>query len=174
MKSRASRAPEEVGGLEESHARIHWVDFDILHSTRLGRKRTQQIELELNSAEAGAADRAVSRLGRLDTPASVRKLLQLYCDGLTQLDRNGSLASTLRESSQLDVIPSCASKPRFPIHPANVPSSLPQLLADPVTQGKISELSRSYPNDGASKPEWEAKAKRDGLQQNISQRLTLS
>src|SRR6266480_313229 len=36
------------------------------------------IQSELNSAEPGAADRAIGRLGRLDTVASIRKLLHLY------------------------------------------------------------------------------------------------
>ncbi len=153
------KSAEEGGGLENLTLESNWVDFDILPlDPAWAAAELSSIELELNSAEAGAADRAVSRLGRLDTPASVRKLLQLYLRRADTAGPEWSLASTLRESSQLGVIlPALEAALSDPS--TNVPSSLPQLLADLHTRKDLGVVT-SYPNDGASKPEWEAKAKR--------------
>jgi hypothetical protein len=153
------KSAEEGGGLENLTLVSDWVDFDILPSDPAwDAAELSSIELELNSAEAGAADRAVSRLGRLDTAASARKLLHLYLRRTDTAGPEWLLASALRESSQLDVIiPALEAALSDPS--TNVPSSLPQLLADLHTR-KDFGVATAYPNDDASRPEWEAKAKR--------------
>ena len=153
------KSAEEGGGLENLTLESNLVDFDILPpDPAWDAAELNSIELELNSAEAGAADRAVGRLGRLDTPASVRKVLQLYLRRADTAGPEWLLASTLRESSQLDVIiPAFEAALSDPS--TNVPSSLPQLLADLHTRKDLGAVT-AYPNDDASKPEWEAKAKR--------------
>lgn len=104
------------------------------------------------------ADRAIGRLGRLDTAASVRELLQLYLLQAETAAPEWLLVSALRESSQFEVIiPALEAALSDPS--ANVPSTLPQLLADLHTRKDCGVLP-PYPTDDAKKPEWNAKAKR--------------
>ena len=153
------KSAEEGGGLENLTLGSNWVDFDILPSDPAwDAAELSSIELELSSAEAGAADRAVSLLGRLDTAASARKLLQLYLRRADTAGPEWLLASALRESSQLNVIIP-ALETALSDSSTNVPTSLPQLLADLHTRKDLGVVT-AYPNDDASKPEWEAKAKR--------------
>lgn len=153
------KSAEEGGGVENLTLESNSAEFDILPpDPSWAAAELSSIELELNSAEPGAANRAIGRLGRLDTAASVRKLLQLY---LLRAETDGPewlLAYTLRESSQLEVIiPALEAALSDPS--TDVPSSLPQLLADLRTRKDLGVMT-AYPNDDASKPEWEAKAKR--------------
>jgi hypothetical protein len=91
----------------------------------------------------------------LDSVASARKLLQLY---LLRPEKEGSVLSTLRESSQLEVIiPALETALSDPS--TDVPSTLPQLLADLHTRKDLG-VRPPYPADEASEPEWEAEAKR--------------
>jgi hypothetical protein len=93
----------------------------------------------------------------LDTIASVRKLLQFY---LLQIEIAGPewlVASTLRESSQLEmIIPALEAALSDPS--TKIPSTLPQLLADLHTRKDLGTLP-PYPTDDASKLEWTATAK---------------
>jgi hypothetical protein len=150
---------EEGGGLENLTLESNWVDFDILPpDSAWAAAETSSIELELNSTEAGITERAVGRLGLLDTSASSQRLVQLYLRSADTAAPEWLLASTLRESSQLDVIiPALEAALSDPF--TNVPSSLPQLLADLHTRKDLGVMT-AYPNDDATKPEWEAKAKR--------------
>jgi len=153
------KSAEEGGGVENLTLESNSAEFDILPpDPSWAAAELSSIELELNSAEPGAANRAIGRLGRLDTAASVRKLLQLY---LLRAETDGPewlLAYTLRESSQLEVIiPALEAALSDPS--TDVPSSLPQLLADLRTRKDLGVMT-AFPNDDASKPEWEAKAKR--------------
>ncbi len=85
-------------------------------------------------------------------------LLQLY---LLRADAAGPewlLASTLRESSQHEVIiPALEAALSDPS--TNVPSTLPKLLADLHARKDLGVLP-PYPTDDAKKPERNAKAKR--------------
>jgi hypothetical protein len=153
------KSAEEGGGLENLTLESNGVEFDILPpDPAWAAAELNSIQLELNSAEPGAVDRAVGRMGRLDTSDSVRKLLQLY---LLQAERAGPewlLVSALRESSQLEVIiPALEAALSDPS--TNVPSTLPQLLADLHARKDLGVLP-PYPTDDAKKPEWNAKAKR--------------
>jgi len=84
------KSAEEGGGLENLALESNWVEFDILApDPAWAAAELNSIQLELSSAEPGAVDRAVGRLGRLDTSASVRKLLQLYLRGADTSVPNG-------------------------------------------------------------------------------------
>jgi len=152
------KSAEEGGGLEKFTLESNAVEFDVLPpELAWAAAELSSIQSELNSAERGATERAVGRLGRLDTPDAVRELLQVY---LRRVDAAGSewlAASTLRESSQLEVIiPTLEAAISDPS--TNVPSSLPQLLADLQTRKDLGVLP-PYPTDDAKKHEWNAKTK---------------
>jgi len=153
------KSADEGGGLENLTLESNSVEFYILPpDPSWAAAELDSIQLELNSTEAGAVDRAVGRLGRLDTPASVRKLLQIYLGRADTAVPEWLLASTLRESSQLEaIVPALEAALSDPS--TNVPSSLPQLLADLHTRKDLG-VQPPYPTDDAKKPEWEAKAKR--------------
>jgi len=153
------KSAEEGGGLENLALESNWVEFDILApDPAWAAAELNSIQLELSSAEPGAVDRAVGRLGRLDTSASVRKLLQLYLRGADTSVPEWLVASALRESSQLEVIiPALEAALSDPS--TSVPSTLPQLLADLHTRKDLGVLP-PHPTDDARKPEWDAKAKR--------------
>jgi hypothetical protein len=152
------KSAEEGGGVENLTLESNWVEFDVLPlDAAWAAAELNSIQLELNSPEPGAADRAVGRLGRLDTPASVGKLVQLYL----RADAAGPewlVASALRESSELEVI-IAALEAALSDPSTNVPSTLPQLLADLHTRKDLG-VQPPYPTDDASKAEWEAKTKR--------------
>src|SRR6267378_1242187 len=149
----------EGGGVENLTLESKWVEFDILPpDPAWAAAELNSIQSELNSAEPGAADRAIGRLGRLDTAGSVRRLLQLYLLRAETAGPEWLVASTLRESSQLEVIiPALEAALSDPS--TNVPSTLPQLLADLHTRKDLGVLP-PYPTDDAKKPELNAKAKR--------------
>ncbi len=151
------KTAEEGGGLDHLTLESNWVEFDVLPlDPAWAATELNSIQLELDSAEPGAADRGIGRLGRLDTAASVRKLLQLYLLPAESAGPEWTLVSSLGESSQLEVIiPALEAALSDPS--SNVPSTLPQLLADLHTRKDLGVLP-PYPTDDASKPEWEAKA----------------
>jgi len=153
------KTTEEGGGLEHLTLESNEIEFDILPpDPAWAAAELNSIQSELNSAEPGAADLAIGRLGRLDTVASVRKLLQLYLLRAETAGPEWLVASTLRGSSQLEVIiPALEAALSDPS--TKVPSTLPQLLADLHTRKDLGVLP-PYPTDDASKPEWNAKAKR--------------
>jgi hypothetical protein len=153
------KTSEEGGGLEHLTLESNEIEFDILPpDPAWAAAELNSIQYELNSAEPGVADRAIGRLGRLDTVASVRKLLQLYLVRAETAGPEWLVASTLRESSQLEVIiPALEAALSDPS--TNVTSTLPQLLADLHTRKDLGVLP-PYPTDDASKPEWNANAKR--------------
>jgi hypothetical protein len=153
------KTAEEGGGLEHLALESNEIEFDILPpDPAWAAAELNSIQSELNSAEPGAADRAIGRLGRLDTVASVRKLLQLYLLRTETAGPEWLVVSTLRESSQLEIIiPALEAALSDPS--TNIPSTLPQLLADLHTRKDLDVLP-PYPTDDASKPEWNAKAKR--------------
>jgi hypothetical protein len=153
------KSAEEGGGVENLTLESNWVEFDILPpDPAWAAAELNSIQPELNSAEPGVADRAIGRLGRLDTVASVRKLLQLYLLRAETAGPEWLVASTLRESSQLEVIiPALEAALSDPS--TNVLSTLPQLLADLQSRKDLGVLP-PYPTDDAKKPDWNAKAKR--------------
>lgn len=153
------KSAEEGGGVENLTLESNWVEFDILPpDPAWAAAELNSIESELNSSEPGVADRAIGRMGRLDTLASVRKLLQLYLLRAETAGPEWLVASTLRESSQLEVIiPALEAALSDPS--TNVPTTLPQLLADLQSRKDLGVLP-SYPTDDAKKPDWNAKAKR--------------
>lgn len=153
------KTAEEGGGVERLTLESNAVEFDILpRDPAWAAAELSGIESELHSAEPGAANRAIGRLGRLDTPASARELVQLYLGRADAAASEWLLAPTLRESSQLEVvIPALEAALSDPS--TNVPSTLPQLLADLHTRKDLGVLP-PYPTEDAKKPEWEAKSKR--------------
>ena len=153
------KTAEEGGGLEHLTLESNEIEFDILPpDPTWAAAELNSIQSELNSGEPGGADRAIGRLGRLDTVASVRKLLELFLLRAETAGPEWLVASALRESSQLEVIiPALEAALSDPS--TNVPSTLPQLLADLHTRKDLGVLP-PYPTDDASKPEWNAKAKR--------------
>lgn len=153
------KSAEEGGGVEKLTLESNGVEFDVLPpDPAWAAAELSSIELELNSPEPGAVDRAVGRLGRLDTAASVRRLLQLYLRPADAAAPEWLLVSTLRESSQFEVIiPALEAALSDPS--TNVPSTLPQLLADLHTRKDLGVLP-PYPADDVERPEWNARAKR--------------
>lgn len=153
------KSAEEGGGVENLTLESNSVDFDILpFDPSWAATELSNIEQELNSGRAGAADHAVDRLGQLDSPAAVRKLLQVYLRAADTNVAEWLVASKIRESSQLNiVIPALEAALSDPS--TNVPSSLPQLLGDLHTRKDLGVPS-PYPRDEAKKAEWNARAKR--------------
>ena len=153
------KSAEEGGGLEKLTLESDSVQFEILPpDPAWAAAELNSIQSELGSAEPGSPTRAVSRLGGLDTPASVGMLLQLYLLQAGAAAPEWSLASALRESSRLEIIiPALEAALSDPS--TNVPPSLPQLLADLHTRKDLG-IQPPYPTDDAQKPEWNAKAKR--------------
>jgi len=152
------KSAEEGGGLEHLTLESNPVDFEILPADPAwDAAELSTIEQELNSAtNAGERGQALQRLARLDTPASVRLMVQLYLAN-TQGGEDWIFDFGLRESSQIDtIIPLLRTALSDPA--ANIPSSLPQLLADLETRKEVG-VTPSYPDDPADQQKWDEEAK---------------
>lgn len=148
------KAAEEGGGLEHLTLESNPVDFEILPADPVwDAAELSTIEQELNSAtDAGERGQALQRLARMDTPASVRLMVQLY---LANTEGGGDwiLDSGLRESSQVDIIIPLL-RTALPDPAANIPSSLPQLLADLETRKELGVMPE-HSSDPASQQQAE-------------------
>ncbi|HXR37839.1 MAG TPA: hypothetical protein VN776_02035 [Terracidiphilus sp.] len=150
------KSAEEGGGLEPLTLESNPVDFEILPADPAwDSAELSAIEQELNSAaNSGERGQALQRLGRLDTPASVHLMVQRY---LANTDTDGGedwvFDFGLRESSQIDtIIPLLRNALSDPA--ANIPSSLPQLLADLETRKELGVMPAQ--SDGpAGQQKWD-------------------
>lgn len=152
------KGAEEGGGQEQLTLESVPVEFDILPADPAwAAAELNNIEEALKAAEApGESARAIGRLAQLDTPASVRKLLQLY---LARSDATPEwlISSDLRASSQTDIIiPSLKTALSDPT--VAIPSTLPGLLATLQTRKQLG-MPLKYPDDPAKKQEWAEKSK---------------
>jgi hypothetical protein len=148
----------EGGGEEHLTLESAPVEFDILPADPAwAAGELSNIEEALRAAEApGESARAIGRLARLDTPASVQKLLQLYF-AKSDVAPEWMIRSDLRESSQIDVIiPSLERTLSDPT--VAIPSTLPGLLASLQTRKQLG-MPLAYPDDPAKQQEWAEKSK---------------
>lgn len=152
------KSVEEGGGQEQLTLESVPVEFDILPADLAwDAGELSNIEEALKAAEApGESSRAIGRLAQLDTPASVRKLLQLYL-AKSNAAPEWLMSSALRESSRIDIIiPSLKTALSDPT--VAIPSTLPGLLATLQTRKQLGTPLK-YPDDPAKLQEWTEKSK---------------
>jgi hypothetical protein len=147
------RSAQEGGGNEQLTLEAGPLNFEILApdpAWAAGELRQIEEQLE-NTAVPGESARALSRLGHLDTPASVKMLLQPYLDH-SEAGPEWLLVTYLRESSQMDfIIPKLERALSEPA--VSVPSSLPELLATLQTRQDLG-LPTPYPGDAGDRQGW--------------------
>jgi hypothetical protein len=168
------KSAEEGGGEEHLTLESAPVEFDILQAdSAWAAGELSNIEEALRVAEApGESARAIGRLARLDTPASVQKLLQLYF-AKSDVAPEWLISSDLHESSQIDVIvPSLKAALSDPT--LAVPSTLPGLLASLQTRKELG-MPVAYPADPAKQREWTEKSneRSDSHAKHLEQANTL-
>ena len=155
--SRAKGA-KEGGGKEQLTLESSPVELDILPADPVWvAGELSAIEEALDTAR-GAGERGVAlyRLALLDTPASVQRLVQLYLAN-SEGGEDWAFDSGLHKSSQIDVIiPLLEASLSDP--GAQVPSGLPQLLADLQTRRELGVMP-VYPSDPASQEKWNEESK---------------
>jgi hypothetical protein len=103
--SRAKRA-EEGGGREQLSLESDPLEFDVVATDPAwGMSELAEIERILENKEDPERYRALHRLILLDTPPSIRKLVQLYLSKADVTHNSGDVVYRgLRESSQIEVI----------------------------------------------------------------------
>jgi hypothetical protein len=104
--SRAKEA-EEGGGREPLSLESNPLEFDVVAPDPAWNvSELAEIERMLgNKEDPGERERSLHRLVLLDTPPSIRKLVQLYLSKVDAADNSGYVVDHgLRESSQIDVI----------------------------------------------------------------------
>jgi hypothetical protein len=107
QSSEVSRAKggEEGGGRESLSLESNPLEFNIVADPAWSMSEVAEIERVLKNKEDPERYRALHRLILLDTPPSVRKLVQLYLSKADVTDNSGGVVYRgLRESSQIDVI----------------------------------------------------------------------
>jgi len=102
--SRAKGA-EEGGGPDRLSLDSNPLEFNVVADPAWSASEVAEIEQVLKNKEDPERYRALHRLILLDTPPSVRKLVQLYLSKADVNDNSGGVVyRALRESSQIDVI----------------------------------------------------------------------
>lgn len=103
--SRAKRA-EEGGGRDQLSLESDPLEFDVVATDPAwSMSELAEIERTLENKEDPERYRALHRLILLDTPPSIRKLVQLYLSKADVTHNSGDVVyRSLRESSQIDVI----------------------------------------------------------------------
>jgi hypothetical protein len=152
------KSAEEGGGEEHLILESAPVEFDILPADPAwAAGELSNIEEALRATEDPVESaRAIGRLARLDTPASVQKLLQLYF-AKSDVAPEWMISSDLRESSQIDVIiPSLERTLSDPT--IAIPSTLPGLVASLQTRKHLG-MPVAYSDDPAKQQEWTEKSK---------------
>jgi len=99
------KGAEEGGGREHLSLESNPLEFDVVTDPAWSESEVVEIEQVLRNKEDRERYRALHRLILLDTPQSVRKLVQLYLSKADVADASGGVVYRgLRESSQIDVI----------------------------------------------------------------------
>jgi hypothetical protein len=102
--SRAKGA-QEGGGQEHLSLESNPLEFDVVADPAWSASEVAEIEQLLKNKEDQERYRGLHRLILLDTPSSVRKLVQLYLSKADVTDNSGGVVyRALGESSQMDVI----------------------------------------------------------------------
>jgi hypothetical protein len=100
-----AKGVEEGGGREHLSLESNPLEFDVVADPAWSVSEVAEIERVLRNKEDPERYRALHRLILLDTPVSVRKLVQLYLSKADVTDASGGVVYRgLRESSQIDVI----------------------------------------------------------------------
>jgi hypothetical protein len=100
-----AKGGEEGGGQERLSLESNPLEFNIVADPAWSMVEVEEIERVLKNEEDPERYRALHRLILLDTPASVRKLVQLYLSKADVTDNSGGVVYRgLRESSQIDEI----------------------------------------------------------------------
>jgi hypothetical protein len=100
------KGAEEGGGKDRLSLESNPLEFDVVADPAWSASELAEIERVLeNKKDPGERYRALHRLILLDTPSSVRKLVQLYLSKADVTDNARNIVYRgLRESSQIDVI----------------------------------------------------------------------
>jgi len=152
------KSAEEGRRREQLTLESNRVDLDILSADPAWvAGELSNIEQSLNTARNGA-DRflVLRRLVLLDTPASVQMLVQLYLVNSFG-GEDWIFDSGLRDSSQIDIIIPLLEA-ALSDAAANIPTSLPQLLADLQTRKELG-VTPAYPSDPANQQKWTEESK---------------
>jgi len=100
-----AKVAEEGGGRERLTLESNPLEFNVVADPAWSVSEVAEIEQVLRNKEDRERYRALHRLILLDTPQSVRKLVQLYLSKADVADASGGVVYRgLRESSQIDVI----------------------------------------------------------------------
>ncbi len=100
-----AKATEEGGGRQSFSLESNSLEFSVVADPAWSVSEVAEIERVLKNKEDPERYRALHRLILLDTPPSVRKLVQLYLSKADVTDNSGGVVYRgLRESSQIDVI----------------------------------------------------------------------
>jgi hypothetical protein len=151
------RSTEEGGGREPLTLESNAIEFDIVaEDPAWAATELEKIEEELSARVVNTPEwnAALTRLSRLDTPASVRRLAQMHLSGPESSNR-WQVDNGLRYSTQLDVvIPLLVAALADPS--AHLPNGIADLLAGLETRKEMGVLPR-YTGNAAQEQEFRAK-----------------
>ena len=157
-----AKSKEEArrGGLDVLTLESNPVDLDIVPADPVWvAGQLSDIEQALNTArDYGERRLLVDRLARLDTPASVRLMVQLYLASTDASDQ-GMFDWSLRDSSQIDVIVPLLETGLSAL--TRTPLDLPELLAELQMRQELGAEPTDYDPAEPQKwaAEWEARSK---------------
>jgi hypothetical protein len=150
-----AKAAEEGGGRGPLSLESNPLEFDVgAADPAWSMSELAEIERVLGSQEdPGEREHALHRLVLLDTPPSIRKLVQLYLSKADAVDNSGYVVDRgLRESSQIDVIiPLLEAALSDPL--VQPREGLTDLLAGLQVRKELGALP-PRPQDGSALKEW--------------------
>jgi hypothetical protein len=146
----------EGGGKEPLTLESNPVEFEIVPADDAWvAAQMEEIEQELGSAKnGGARGEALERLGSLDTPAAVRRILELYL-GRANADDEWRCGPLLRASSHAEMIIT-ALKKALNDPATRLPNTLPGMLADLEMREKMG-IMPIRPTDAELLKQWTEK-----------------
>src|SRR6267378_5406008 len=147
------KGAEEGGGRESLSLESNSLEFSVVADPAWSVAEVAEFERALKNKEDPERYRALHRLILLDTPPSVRKIVQLYLSKADVTDNSGGVVYCgLRESSQIDVIipllEAALSDPQFEPR-----EGITDLLAVLQVRKELGVLP-PRPQDPAGQTEW--------------------
>jgi len=160
LKSKAvqrRRTEEEGGGFERLTLEAEPLAFDILpEDPAWETAELNEIEgiLEQGPAEAGERSRAMHRLSLLDSPAAVKKLVEIYLGG-PRVDWTGDAHRGLNDSRQLELIIALLKEAMS--DPAENPHAIGADMLAELEMRKDKGILPPRPADPDGQKEWQEK-----------------